>query len=476
MRNHTKPSQWLALIVILAAPLLYVIDIFIINMAIPAIQSDLDASDSEIQLVIAAYLLGSAVFLIAAGRAGDYLGKKKVFFWGMFFFTITSCICGLCQTAVQLDIARFLQGISSAFMVTQSIALIQVLFPGAKERARAIGWYGITLSIAAIIGQILGGYLAGTQYGIEGWRLIFFINVPVGVIALRAIQKLLPETEQVTGFRFDYTGTGLFISGLGSLIYAVTEGREQAWPLWSVVLLCVALLLLGIFIRDQQLKLNRKKGLLIDIRLFRHKVFNIGLLAVLFHFMLHTAYLLMIAVFLQNGMGISALQCGMYFIPHALLFMLSSVVASRLLLRYGKKVLQAGLLIILISFVLQMLYLGTADNASLSILLLGIYGLGNGLVLPFLLNIVLNNIHSDNAGMASGIFSTFQQTASALGISLIGGLFYTALDGRNTPAGYLHALRCGLALNLVCLLIVVFMLYRIPDMLKDQPFELRPEQ
>lgn len=476
MNKQHSTSKWFSLVVILTAPLLYVIDIFIINMAIPAIQSDLNASDSEIQLVIAAYLLGSATFLIAAGRAGDYSGRKKVFFRGMFFFTVTSCLCGICQTALQLDIARFFQGVSSAFMVTQSIALIQVLFPGPKERARAIGWYGITLSIAAIIGQILGGYLAGTQYGIEGWRLIFFINIPVGIIALRAIQKFLTETEKITGSRFDYTGAGLLILALGGLIYAVTEGRQQAWPLWSILLLLAALMLLCIFVWDQQSKLLRQKCLLIDIRLFRHKAFNTGLLAVLFHFMLHTAYLLMIAVFLQNGLGISALMCGIYFIPHALLFMLSSIIASRLLVRYGKKILQAGFLIILISFILQMLCFSTRSNPFLSILLLGIYGLGNGLVLPFLLNIVLNNIHRDHAGMASGIFSTFQQTASALGISLIGGLFYTALGGHNNAAAYLHALRCGLTANLICLLIVAFMLYRIPDSLKDQPFESRPEQ
>ncbi len=189
MNNKPVSSKWFTLTVILTAPLLYVIDLFIINMAIPAIKTSLNASDGEMQLVIAAYLLGSASFLITGGRAGDYLGKKKVFFWGMFWFTLTSCLCGLCRTALQLDIARFFQGVSSAFMVTQSIALIQVLFPGAKERAKAIGWYGITLSIAAIIGQILGGYFAGTHYRIEGWRLIFFINVPLGILALWAIRS-----------------------------------------------------------------------------------------------------------------------------------------------------------------------------------------------------------------------------------------------------------------------------------------------
>ena len=475
MSDKYLSSKWFALLVILTAPLLYVIDIFIINIAIPTIKSSLHATDSEIQLIIAAYLLGSAAFLITGGRAGDYLGRKKVFFWGMFFFTLTSCICGLCQTALQLDIARFFQGVGSAFMVTQSIALIQVLFPAPRERAKAIGWYGITLSIAAIIGQILGGYLAETHFRITGWRLIFFINVPVGMLSLWAIKIFLAETPKETGVKFDYKGAGILTLCLGALIYAITEGREQGWPWWSIGLLVLSLLLVLFFIRDQDLKSRSKRGLLIALSLFKQREFNMGLLAVLFHFMLHTAYLLMIAVYLQNGLGISALQCGMYFIPHALLFMLSSIIASRILVHYGKKVLQAGFILIFFSFILQRFYFTTNDNMFVSILLIGIYGLGNGLVLPFLLNIVLDNIPPHQAGMASGIFSTFQQTASALGISIIGGIFYTLAAKNSTPKGYVQALHAGLDANLVCLLIVVIMLHFVPDTFKHKPIEIHME-
>ncbi len=275
--------------------------------------------------------------------------------------------------------------------------------------------------------------------------------------------KFLTETDKIRQVTFDYTGAVILTLGLGSLIYAITEGREQAWPLWSILLLTGAVPLFFLFIRDQQLKLRRNKSPLIHTRLFRLKAFNIGLVAVLFHFMLHTAYLLMIAVFLQSGLGISALDCGIYFIPHALLFMLSSVIASRLLIRYGKKILQAGFLLIFISFLLQILLFNIHSSAATSILLLGLYGLGNGLVLPFLLNIVLNSIHTDYAGMASGIFSTFQQTAAALGISIIGGIFYTVLETDKSPDVYLHALQLGLSVNLACLLIAAVMLYLIPD-------------
>lgn len=457
-KNHSK---WLVLLVILTAPLLYVIDIFIINMAIPIIKSQLVATQGEVQLIIAGYLLGSACFLIIGGRAGDYLGRKKVFFWGMFYFTVTSCICGLAQSALQLNIARFFQGVSSAFMVTQSIALIQVLFPGHKERARAIGWYGITLSIAAIIGQILGGYLAETQFYIAGWRLIFFINAPVGLLALWAIRTYLPETRREASVKFDYAGAVLLMLGLGCLVYAATEGREDNWPLWSLLLLVVGAGMVVFFFQDQRRKLGKNQLPLIDIRLFSQRDFNIGLLAVLFHFMLHAAYLLMIAVYLQNGLGISALACGMYFVPHALLFMLSSIVASRLLVYYGKRILLFGLLIIFISFLLQILLFDTSSRPLLHILLIGLYGLGNGLVLPFLLNIALDNVPTEFAGTSSGIFSTVQQVASALGISIIGGVFYNSIVA-DTAQHYKTALDNGLISGIACLTVVTIMLLMLP--------------
>ena len=455
-------SRWFALVIVLTAPLLYVIDIFIINMAISDIQKGVHATNGEVQLVIAGYLLGSASFLITGGRAGDYLGRKKVFFWGMFFFTLTSCLCGISQTATELNVTRFFQGVSSAFMVPQSIAFIQVLFTDQKERAKAIGWYGITLSIAAIIGQILGGYLVSTHFAIEGWRLIFFINLPVGLIALWAIWKYLDETERKTDQEFDYSGALILTAGLVCLIVPLTQGRDAGWPLWSIGLLILAVIIGPYFIYDQKNKLKQHKNPLIDMELFGIRDFNIGLLAVLFHFMLHTAYLLMSAVYLQKGLHFTAMDCGLYFLPHAVLFMISSVVASKLIVKYGKRVLQAGLLIILISFVLQILLFKSHASGFSAILLIGVYGLGNGLVLPSLLTAALKNVPVKFAGTAAGTFSTFQQTASALGISIIGGVFYYVVSQNHAHPDYFKAFSYGLSANIICLGIVAIMLCLLP--------------
>ncbi|WP_454801334.1 MFS transporter [Mucilaginibacter phyllosphaerae] len=451
-------NKWLELIIVLAAPLLSVIDVFIINVAIPAIKIGVHATDAEVQLVIAGYLMGYAAFLITGARAGDHFGKKKVFFWGMLFFTVTSCLCALSMSAFQLNFMRFFQGISASFMVPQAIAYIQILFTTPGERAKAFGLFGITLGVASIAGQILGGYFSDTHWAIEGWRLIFLINLPIGVTTLWAGNKYLEETPGNKSGRFDYAGVLILTLALFALIYPLIEGREAGWPLWSISLIIFSLLLFMYFIYDQKQKLKRNTNPLIDMGLFRIRDFNIGLIAVLFHFMMHTSFLLIIAVYIQNGLGISALECGIYFIPLGTLFTMSSVLASRLIVYFGKRVLQVGIVILLTSFILQSIYFRPGVDGWMVFLFLGIYGLGNGLVLPSLLNLALQNVPPDFTGAAAGVYSTFQQTASALGVSIIGGVFFYY-----TPQGLQIAFGWAIAAFIICLLLVSIMLFLLPN-------------
>src|SRR6201996_2833944 len=269
-------NKWLELIIVLSAPLLSVIDVFIINVAIPAIKKGVHATDAEVQLVIAGYLLGYASFLITGGRAGDHFGRKKVFFWGMLCFTIASCLCGLSVTPLQLNLTRFVQGLSASFMVPQTIAFIQVLFTDKKERAKAIGLFGITLGLAAVIGQVLGGYLSDTHWAIEGWRLIFFINLPIGIVTLWAMRKYVNETKTNRGNKFDYSGILILTIALFCLIYPLIEGREKGWPLWSIGLILLSIGIFIYFIHNQKQKLEKNNNPLIDVRLFRIRHFNIG--------------------------------------------------------------------------------------------------------------------------------------------------------------------------------------------------------
>jgi EmrB/QacA subfamily drug resistance transporter len=451
-------NKWLELTIVLSAPLLSVIDVFIINVAIPSIKKGVHASDAEIQLVIAGYLLGYAAFLITGGRAGDHFGRKKVFFWGMLAFTVASCLCGLSVNALQLNITRFVQGLSASFMVPQTLAFIQVLFTAPKERAKAIGMFGITLGVAAVIGQVLGGYFSDTHWVIDGWRLIFFINLPIGIATLWATHKYVNETPQNHGSKFDYSGIVILTLALFSLIYPLIEGPEKDWPWWIIIILAGSIGIFAYFIRNQKQKLAGNRNPLIDVRLFEIKDFNIGLLAVLFHFMLHTSYLLLSAVYLQNGLGVSALYCGLYFVFPGVLFTLSSVMASKLVLQFGKRVLQIGAVIMGIAFLLQLLFLKPGAPSWLIVLLMGGWGLGNGLVLPSLLNMALKSVPPVYAGAAAGIYSTFQQTASALGVSIIGGIFFFY-----SRQGWEVAYAAGIIAILICVVLVSFMLYLLPE-------------
>jgi len=455
-------SKWIALLIVLTAPLLSVIDVFIVNVAIPSIKKGVHGTDGEVQLVIAGYLLGYATFLITGGRAGDFFGRKRVFFLGMLFFTITSGLCGLSQEAWQLNVTRFFQGVSAAFMLPQAIALIQVLFTDPKERAKAIGWFGITLGMASVIGQVAGGYFSETHFVVEGWRLIFFINLPIGAAALWATWKYLDETEKNTGSRFDYSGVVLLTAALGSLIYPLIQGRENGWPLWSIALIIVSFVLFGYFIYDQKKKSEHKRAPLLDMELFKLKDFNVGLVAVLFHFMMHTSFLLVSAVYLQDGLAIPAFLCGVYFIVPGVLFTVSSVVGSKLVVRFGKRVLQVGVLILIASFSLQAAVLRPGADAVTVVVLLGLFGLGNGLVLPSLLNVVLKSVPPKFAGAAAGVYSTFQQTASALGVSIIGGIFYHIVRSEHSASAYIKAFNYSMVADIAALFMVALMLYLLP--------------
>ncbi len=247
-------KKWYALYVLLTAQLLIIMDIFIINVAIPAIQKGIRADDAALQLIIAAYLIGYAVFLITGGRAGDRYGRKKIFMRGLLAFILSSGICGLAQTSLQLNTARFLQGISASFMTPQILSYIQLLFPAQKERNRAFGLYGITIGIATIAGQFLGGYLSSVYFLFPGWRWIFFINFPIGIAALCAAAFLLQETEGNKRQRFDYTGVLLLAPGLACLIYPLTTGPERNWPSWRIALLVTGIIVLLLFVLDQHKK------------------------------------------------------------------------------------------------------------------------------------------------------------------------------------------------------------------------------
>ncbi|HVI44208.1 MAG TPA: MFS transporter [Chitinophaga sp.] len=462
--TETSMSKWLSLLIVSSAIFLAVIDIFIVNVALPAIKLGINGTNGELQLVIAIYLLGYSCFLITGGRLGDYYGRKKVFITGMLLFTISSCFCGLAQSGLQLNIARFFQGISASLMTPQGVSYIQVLFPEAHERVKAIGVYGIIAGSASVIGQFLGGLLPSLHTALEGWRLVFFINLPIGILALITSAIFLHETPRDTSQRFDYGGVLLLTPALFCLIYPVIQGRELGWPAWSLVMLVASVVLFLLFSRDQRRKVSAGKAPLIDARLFSYRDFRIGLYASIFYFLVQEPYFLITGVYFQDGLRVSSATAGFYFMFQGIGYVIASILSVKLVHRYGKKVLQGGIFIMIIALLLHIFFITTPETSTLTyISILFVYGVGCGSVLPSLLALSLKGIPHQYAGAASGTYYTAQQSSIALGAGIVGGIFFYYIGNTPVPADYLPAYSIAVIVSILLLVAVNVCLYVMPE-------------
>lgn len=440
-----------ALFIVSSANFLSVLDLFIVNVALPSIKEGIHGTNGDSQMIMALYLLGHAIFLITGGRMGDYYGHKKIFIWSMLLFTLASGCCAAAANATQLNISRCCQGAFAAFMVPQSIALIQRLFPEQKERAKALGTYGAIGGIASVAGQSLGGILPE----IASWRWLFIVNLPIGLIAAITAYCWLNEPKPTIKGKLDYTGILLLSTGLMTLIYPLIRGRETGWPLWSILSIAVSFLLLIIFIFNQQ-----KKDGLIDLNLFRNKDFNIGLAAVVAYFIVQDSYFFINTMTLQSGIGLSAGTTGFYFVAQGIGFVIAALYSIKLIAVYGKNILQAGVLLMILMLPLHMLFIN--DKGYLFTGILFLYGIGCGAVLPSLLTLALRNMPLSLAGTAAGTYVTFQQISIALGVCITGGLFLQMLGDAPQWQQWLQAYRYATGVNIFFLLLVCYLLYKLP--------------
>lgn len=454
--KSTLVNPWISLAVILLAPLITVIDVFIVNISTPAIKSYFHSSDAALELVIASYLLGYAVFLITGSRTGDYLGKKKVFIGGLAAFTITSAMCGFAVSMDMLIVSRLLQGIAAAFTVPQTITLIQLNFQSPADRDKAYGLYGMALGIGATVGQFLGGYFSSSHLITDSWRLIFLVNLPFGIIAMLLAYFLVQESGQNKGTRFDVPGILLLTAALSLLIYPIIQGAELGWSLWTIVTLAGALLLLGIFIGYQHWLGKHQRDPLVPLELFRIRSFNTGIISVLFFFGVNTAYIFIAAIYFQKGFHMSPFTTGNYFVMQTIPFLLTSLWSIKNAPKYGIRLLQAACALMILSFIGQLILFQGATITSYIILpCLIIYGSGSGLLMPSLLKVAMWDMPTAKAGAASGVYSTVQQFASALGVSILGGIFlYLARSSGSFYLAYKTALYCMMGYLLIVMVVL----------------------
>jgi MFS family permease len=455
-----QTNKWFALALILIAPLLTIVDVYIINMAIPAIKNQYQTVDSLTELVISAYLVGYCVFLITGSRLGDYYGRKKAFLGGMLGFTLTSALCGWAVTIEQLIIFRFLQGIAAALMVPQTLTIMQLTFTEAKERSIAFGLLGVAMGIASIIGQYLGGYFIGHAFIEESWRLIFLINIPLGVITLGLAFFFLTESKLDKVGRFDISGVVLLTIALSLLVYNLTIIPEQGLTLPIITALLVSLVFFYIFGKNQYKKTIENANPLLNTALFSIKSFNFVLLIALFYFGAHNTFLMMSSIQWQQYLDLDVLQASHYYTFNGIGFLIGSFVALRTLPRYGINLLLVGCFLMIISIGLQLFLLTDKANTPFIPYLLLFYGLGQGVVLPSISSYALRKIPPQYAALAAGVYSTVQQFSSAFGLSIIGSIYFYSLHaGLN---GYKVGMTC-VCLYLICSIVLLYRLSTFTD-------------
>ncbi|QHW29649.1 MFS transporter [Paenibacillus rhizovicinus] len=416
--------RWLSLSIVILATFMVVLDTFIVNVALPSIEEGLHADFAKLQLVVAAYVLGYAVLLVTGGRMGDLFGRKAMFLSGVAGFVAASAWCGFSGSAEMLIAARIAQGISAAAMVPQVLSIIQVMFP-AEEKGKALGIYGGVLGLGAIAGQIAGGLLLKADWWGLGWRLVFLVNIPVGILAFVAAVLLLQESRASERKRIDLVGVGLLTIGLGLFIYPLVVGREEGWPLWTFISLVVALPVIAGFVRYENGLLRRGASPLLPMTLFRDRSFRIGMVIALAFYSGNAALYLILSIFMQMGRGAEPLQSAYAFIPMGIGYFTASLLGPMLKKRWGNKVLLVGALLMAIGYLLVIAVLGGLTGLGIGELFvpLLIAGLGQGAVASPLIHTVLAGVQGPHAGAASGVLSTFTQVAQAIGIAVIGTLY-----------------------------------------------------
>ncbi|MCH1923335.1 MFS transporter [Shewanella sp. C32] len=465
-QHPSQSAPWRGLYVLLLAGFVTIFDLFVVNVAIPSMQSGLNASFSQIGFIVAGYELAFGVLLITGSRLGDMFGRRRLFIVGMAGFTLASIFCGLAPSANILIGARVLQGLAAALLFPQVYALIRVNFVGDDSR-RAFGLLGMTLGLAAIAAQVFSGWMVHGNFFDLGWRSIFLINVPIGLLAI-ITARWIPESRAANRADLDWCGVSLVSIGLSLLLIPLIKGPEQGWPDWTLWSLVGAVLMLVAFYYQQEHQRNANRLPLVDMRLLLQKRFTLGTLLVLLVYSTSSSFFLSFALLVQTGFGLDPLLAGSIFAPCSVGFVVASLVTPKLITKWGEKVIVVGALIYAVSIgllIVQVYAAGAELEAVLLIPVLLIIGFGQGAIMTPLLNLVLGFVDEQQAGMASGVVSTVQQVGAAFGVAVIGILFSTALsvsnDSGELASQYSSAFVTGMLYNFAAAVMVCLLLMKL---------------
>jgi EmrB/QacA subfamily drug resistance transporter len=425
-------SKWWTLLVVCLSVFMLLLDITIVNVALPDIQRDLGSSFEDLQWVVDAYALALAALLLASGSLADLLGRRRVFVIGLLAFVTASLLCGLADSPTFLNAARGFQGVGGAMMFATSLALIAQAFPP-HERGTAFGIWGATTGFAVAVGPLVGGALTDGL----GWEWIFLVNVPIGLLTAGITLARVPKSaERHPESRIDWAGLVTFSAGLFLLVFALIRGNDDGWGSAKIItLLIAAAALLAVFVA---VELRRDQPML-DLRLFRVPTFTGAQIAA---FCVHASMFSMflyIVLYMQNVLGYSPLETGVRFLPISLVSFLAAPIAGKLAERFGvRPFLSGGLALVGIGLLLMS---GIDPDDDWTTLLAGfvVAGVGIGFINPPLATAAIGVVEPSRSGAASGINSTFRQVGTAVGIAGLGailqGKLAHSLDAQGLASG-----------------------------------------
>jgi len=430
---QTTGRRWLALAVLILGVAMGMLDTTIVNVALPTIRTSIDASEATLSWIISGYALAYGLILIPAGRIGDRFGHKWVFLVGLTGFTLASLACGLADDGTALVVARVAQGLFGGLFFPAVTALIQLMFTG-RDRGKAFAVMGAAIGVSTALGPIVGGLLIEWLGDADGWRSIFFVNLPFGVVAVVAALLILPGGAEGGDARgADWFGFLLLAGALVAILVPLIEGQDQDWPLWTWVSLAGGAVLVVVFALWEVLLTRRARTTpLVPPHLFSHPAFTGGVILALVYFAAFTSIFFTISILWQAGLGHSALDSGIVSIPFALGSIVGASQSDRVAHRLGRTALVLGTALVaagLIAVWLVLLLVPAADLSNWELLApLAIAGIGSGLFIAPNAQFIVATVDPAEAGAASGVIGTMQRIGSAIGIAVIGSVFFGTLD------------------------------------------------
>ena len=457
--TSVNKHRWLILGIVLAAEIMDLLDSTIVNVAGPSLKEKLGASPSALQWVIGGYTLTLGAGLILGGRLADRYSRRNVFLLGLASFTITSLLCAIAPNIEALIAFRLIQGFAGALVLPHIIGFIRDVFPP-EELGKAFAIFGPVFGLGGILGPIVGGFIIDGDIASTGWRAVFLVNIPIGIINLALAWKYLPEKESDHSIKIDLLGSFIIIVSSGLLLLPLIQGQEAGWPAWTFVSLAISFLGFAIFTLQQRWVISRNRTPLVDPDIFKARTYNLGLAGIFTFFAGFTGVYLIITLFLQIGEGYSARGAGIANVAIALGTAIGGALSGAVLAeKFGTRVLQFGAAAQIIGAVL--LFSALPDMQSFNFWHIApgmlVSGFGTGLVVAALFDAILLAIKDELVGSASGVLSAVQSIGSSVGVAIFGTLFFNKVTSGAIDAGFRHALVLQIGLVSLFLIITFFL-------------------